>query len=97
MAGAVAADAADAGLGIRAAARALGLGFVPLAHERYELALRTESAQQPAVRAVLAALREPTFIAAVEALDGYDTRERGARAGGMSRVVDGETTHARID
>jgi molybdate-binding protein/DNA-binding transcriptional regulator YhcF (GntR family) len=77
VAGAVAAGAADAGLGIRAAARALGLGFVPLAHERYELALRAETAQQPAVRAVLAALREPAFIAAVEALDGYDTRETG--------------------
>jgi molybdate-binding protein len=77
VAGAVAADAADAGLGIRAAARALGLGFVPLAHERYELALRAETAQQPAVQAVLAALREPAFIAAVEALDGYDTRETG--------------------
>jgi molybdate-binding protein/DNA-binding transcriptional regulator YhcF (GntR family) len=77
VAGAVAADAADAGLGIRAAARALGLGFVPLAHERYELALRAETARQPTVRVVLAALREHAFSAAVEALDGYDTRETG--------------------
>jgi molybdate-binding protein/DNA-binding transcriptional regulator YhcF (GntR family) len=77
VAAAVAAGTADAGLGIRAAARALGLDFVPLAWERYELALRAATAEQPAVRAVLAALRSPAFIAAVEALEGYDTRETG--------------------
>ncbi|MCZ7670604.1 MAG: hypothetical protein M5U34_27350 [Chloroflexi bacterium] len=37
IAAAVTSGTADAGLGIRAAARALYLGFVPLAHERYEL------------------------------------------------------------
>jgi molybdate-binding protein/DNA-binding transcriptional regulator YhcF (GntR family) len=77
VAAAVAAGTADAGLGIRAAARALGLDFVPLAWERYELALRAATAEQPSVRAVLAALRSPAFIAAVEALEGYDTRETG--------------------
>jgi molybdate-binding protein/DNA-binding transcriptional regulator YhcF (GntR family) len=74
---AVAAGAADAGLGIRAAARALGLDFIPLARERYELALRSPTRAQPAIRAVLAALRSRAFIAAVEALTGYDTRETG--------------------
>jgi len=77
VAGAVAAGTADAGLGIGAAARALGLGFVPLARERYELAMRPATAERPGVRAVLAALRNPAFAAAVEALDGYDVREMG--------------------
>ena len=40
VAGAVAAGVADAGLGILAAARAYGLDFVPVARERYELAMR---------------------------------------------------------
>jgi putative molybdopterin biosynthesis protein len=77
VAGAIAAGSADAGLGIRAAARALGLDFVPLARERYELALRAASRDQPAVHAVLAALRSRAFVAAVEALTGYDTRDTG--------------------
>ena len=77
VAGAVAAGTADAGLGIGAAARALGLGFVPLARERYELALRPATAERVGVRSVLAALSNPAFAAAVEALDGYDTREMG--------------------
>jgi molybdate-binding protein/DNA-binding transcriptional regulator YhcF (GntR family) len=77
VAGAVAAGTADAGLGIRAAARALGLDFVPVARERYELALRPATAERPAVRALFAALRSRAFIVAVRALSGYDTRETG--------------------
>jgi molybdate-binding protein/DNA-binding transcriptional regulator YhcF (GntR family) len=77
VAGAVAGGAADAGLGIRAAARALGLDFVPLARERYELAVYPATRERPAVRAMLAALRSRAFVAAVEALAGYDTRETG--------------------
>jgi molybdate-binding protein/DNA-binding transcriptional regulator YhcF (GntR family) len=82
VAGAIAAGTADAGLGIGAAARALGLGFVPLARERYELALRPATAERVGVRSVLGALSNPAFAAAVEALDGYDTREMG----GIRRV-----------
>src|SRR5581483_9224509 len=36
---AIAAGLADAAVGVRAAAQALGLAFVPLARERYDLAL----------------------------------------------------------
>jgi putative molybdopterin biosynthesis protein len=68
---------ADAGLGIGAAAHALGLEFVPLAVERYELAFYTATAARPAVRQVLRTLRSPSFKAAVRALTGYDTRETG--------------------
>jgi molybdate-binding protein/DNA-binding transcriptional regulator YhcF (GntR family) len=74
---AIAAGLADAGLGIGAAAHALGLEFVPLAVERYELAYYTATAARPAVRQVLRTLRSPSFTAAVRALTGYDTRETG--------------------
>jgi molybdate-binding protein/DNA-binding transcriptional regulator YhcF (GntR family) len=78
VAGAVAAGAADAGLGILAAARAYGLDFVPVARERYELAMRPISAARPDVQKLLETLRSPDFHAVVAALGGYDTAESGA-------------------
>lgn len=78
VAGAVAAGTADAGLGILAAARAYGLDFVPVARERYELALRPATAARPAVEALLETLRSDDFRAVVTALGGYDTAESGA-------------------
>ncbi|MDP8924647.1 MAG: hypothetical protein M3O34_17465, partial [Chloroflexota bacterium] len=77
VAGVVASGAADVGLGIRAAARAFGLDFVPLTRERYELVLRPETAARPTVRALLALLADPDFHAAVRSLGGYDTTETG--------------------
>jgi putative molybdopterin biosynthesis protein len=77
VAGAVAAGTADAGLGILAAARTYGLDFVPVARERYELALRPATAARPAVQSLLETLRSPDFRAVVTALGGYDTAESG--------------------
>ena len=78
VAGAVAAGEADTGLGILAAARTYGLDFIPVARERYELALRPLTAARPAVQKLLATLRSADFQAVVTALGGYDTAESGA-------------------
>jgi len=77
VAGAVAAGTADAGLGIMAAARAYGLDFVPVARERYELALRPATAARPAVQSLIETLCSADFRAVVTALGGYDTAESG--------------------
>jgi molybdate-binding protein/DNA-binding transcriptional regulator YhcF (GntR family) len=77
VAGAVAAGTADAGLGILAAARAYGLDFVPIARERYELALRPSTTGNWAVQSLLETLRSADFRAVVTALGGYDTAESG--------------------
>jgi molybdate-binding protein/DNA-binding transcriptional regulator YhcF (GntR family) len=77
VAGAVAAGTADAGLGILAAARAYGLDFVPVARERYELALRPATAGRSAVQSLLETLLSDDFRAVVTALGGYDTAESG--------------------
>lgn len=77
IAAAVAGGAADVGLGIRAAARALGLGFVPLASERYDLAFRRADMRQPWMGAVLEALAAPALRAELEALGGYDAARTG--------------------
>ena len=57
VAAAVAAGAADAGLALRAAARELGLGFVPLGVEVYSVAGARTLEGDPLVRALLARLR----------------------------------------
>jgi len=77
VAGAVASGGADVGLGIRAAARAFGLDFVPLARERFELVMRPAVALLPTVRAMLDVLASPDFQAAVHSLGGYDTSQTG--------------------
>ena len=65
--------AADTGLGIYAAAKALDLDFVPLARERYDLVIPTAFLETPQVKAVLNLLNSPTFKARIETLGGYET------------------------
>ena len=78
VAAAVASGAADAGLGIQAAARALRLDFVPLAHEPYELAIPQAVYESERLRPLLDLLTDDAFRAAVTAMPGYDTTPMGA-------------------
>ena len=80
VAAAVAAGRADAGLGIESAARAFGLGFVPIATERYDLAVPSASVDDGPVAEVLAAVRSAEFRVRVEAMGGYDTQDTGTVA-----------------
>lgn len=77
VADAVARGEADVGLGIRAAAEAYGLAFVPCAAEPYELALRAVDLTAPAVQALLAALGSPPLRRLVGRLSGYDGSAMG--------------------
>lgn len=79
VAAAVAAGRADCGLGIRAAAKAFRLDFVPVAFEPYDLVLRSETLTEPMLAPLLALLEDPAFRGAVEALGGYDPSEMGRR------------------
>ena len=67
----VAAGAADVGMGIELVARARGLGFVPLAHERYHLACLKASLDQPATLALRQLLQTPDWQTRMAALPGY--------------------------
>jgi putative molybdopterin biosynthesis protein len=79
VAAAVASGRADAGLGILAAARAFGLGFVPVAEEPYDLVTTPEILEQGILDPLLDLLSEPAFLASVDELGGYSTRETGRR------------------
>jgi putative molybdopterin biosynthesis protein len=71
--------AADCCIATRAAARLFGLGFVPLATERYDLAIRRRDLQFPAMQALLEVLGRAAFRREVENFGGYDTRVGGDR------------------
>jgi putative molybdopterin biosynthesis protein len=77
VAAAVASGTADVGLGIRAAARALNLDFVPLWKERYDLVIPREHYDSPLLQPLLEVLNDPDFHAEVEALGGYDVSQMG--------------------
>lgn len=69
--------AADCGLGIFAAAKALGLDFVPLARERYDLVIPTAYLDDPRVRTMRAAIADPRFQQRMADLGGYETTLTG--------------------
>lgn len=71
VAQAVAAGAADVGMGIELAAHARGLDFVPLVQERYHLACLKSTLEQPATHALRDLLQTPAWQAQMAALPGY--------------------------
>lgn len=77
VAAAVQSGAADCGLGILAAARALNLDFVPLFNERYDLVIPVEHYASALLQPLLGIIRDPHFARMVEALGGYETGEMG--------------------
>jgi putative molybdopterin biosynthesis protein len=77
LAAAVASGAADAGMGILAAARALDLDFVPLDRERYDLVIPERFYAGELLAPLLAIIRDPAFAARVVALGGYLTPHIG--------------------
>lgn len=83
VAAAVKSGAADCGLGILAAARALDLDFVPLFDERYDLVIPAEHYQSTLLQPLLTLISERSsgFAASVEALGGYGVAQMGQMLG----------------
>ncbi len=77
VAAAVKSGAADCGLGILGAARALDLDFVPLFNERYDLVIPLEHYTSDLLAPLLEIIRDPEFAAAVATLGGYETAGMG--------------------
>lgn len=74
---AVVAGTADCSIGTRSAARAFGLGFIPLSSERYDLVMRRQTLQLPAVASFLDVLQRATLRRELEVFAGYDTTQTG--------------------
>ncbi len=77
VAAAIAAGAADVGLGVEAAAREFGLSFVPLAEEDYYLACMKDALETPAVQRLRQVLASPAWAVALSALAGYAPQRSG--------------------
>lgn len=74
---AVASGLADCGLGVRSAANALGLDFIPVEKEEYDLVLRRDFYTSDTGQALVAAMRAESFRDAVGQLGGYDVSRSG--------------------
>jgi putative molybdopterin biosynthesis protein len=68
---------ADVGLGILAAANALGLDFIPLLPERYDLVVPESTFADPRFQTLLSVIRSAAFQEAATALGGYDLKDCG--------------------
>jgi putative molybdopterin biosynthesis protein len=70
---------ADCCLATRSAARAFGLGFVPLHSERYDFVFRRSTLESPAVQTFMDVLQRASLRRKLETLAGYDTSKTGTR------------------
>ena len=70
-------NAADCGMGIFAAAKALDLHFIPLEREQYDLILPSTMLDQPNISTVLETVRTEHFRDRVISLGGYDPSKSG--------------------
>ena len=70
---------ADAGMCVYSAAKALGLPFIPVAQERYELAFRQEHREDPRLLMLIGAIQSREFRTVLGDLGGYDSTDTGMR------------------
>lgn len=77
VARAVAMGVADVGVSIRPAALALGLGFLPLTEERFDLIVSKELSEDPRGARLLDALSSRSFRRELESIGGYGLSESG--------------------
>ncbi len=79
VAAATAAGLADAGVASEPAALAYGLGFVPLAEERFDLVIPAAQLGSREAEALLRVLSSPWLAAQLGSLPGYDAARCGER------------------
>lgn len=77
VAASVANNVADVGLGIRSAAKALGLDFVPIAWERYDLLMTREFLHSSSMDKLFGIISSRQFKDQVLSLGGYDVSSSG--------------------
>jgi len=80
VAAAIASGNADVGIGVKAAAVAMGLDFLPLEEERYDLVIPDHFLSHGPVQVLLDLLRWPVLHRRVESLGGYDTSNMGIQS-----------------
>ena len=74
---AVLSGTADVGLGILSAAKMLGLEFIHITKERYDLVIPEEKFSAKPLTALMEVIKSQEFKAKIEQMGGYDTRDSG--------------------
>ena len=77
VAAAVSSGRADCGMGITAAAFALGLDFIPLFHEEYDLVIPEAFMDEPLLQPIFDLMNDQEFRAVVASQPGYDVSRMG--------------------
>ncbi len=78
VAASVLSGAADTGLAVLSAAQALELDFIPVAQERYDLAIPQEFSDSPMLQALLGIIRgDQEFRDQIISMGGYDVKDMG--------------------
>ena len=73
----VASGQADVGVGVKAEALRLGLDFIPLFQERYDLVCLGKTAKTTTWKQLVDILKSPGFLQAIQQQKGYDTSLTG--------------------
>ena len=81
VAAAVQGGRADVGLGILPAARSMGLEFIPLFEEQYDLVIPADFYESDLLAPMLDLIQSPEFQAEVHTLGGYNVSEMGTLKG----------------
>ncbi|HMA60259.1 MAG TPA: molybdopterin biosynthesis protein, partial [Halanaerobiales bacterium] len=68
---------ADTALGIRAAAEAVDIDFIPVKKEKYDLILKKKDLNDARIDKIIDTIRSDEFKEKVNRLGGYDTKESG--------------------
>lgn len=77
VAAAVAAGDADCGLGIYSAASMMGLDFIPICNEEYDIAVPNEYLEMDSIKEFIEVLKSEEFKAELLRLGGYDYKDIG--------------------
>lgn len=77
VAAAVASNSVDVGMGIKSAAKALDLDFVPIIEERYDICIPKVFLLDNRVNKMMQVITNQDFKIQVESLGGYSTRQTG--------------------
>lgn len=73
----VASGVVDAGLGILSSAKAMNLGFIPVAKERYDLVIPSAHFEEDKIKKVIETIRSKKFKEEVLRMGGYDVSRTG--------------------
>ena len=77
VAQAIRAGRADCGIATRGVAQAVGVGFVPLLWEHFDLVMRQRDYFHPPLQALITFMRTPMLRGRADELGGYDVSESG--------------------